>query len=568
MDRALCLLRRILVVALFSQTSFAEGKRYRFPKYRPLSVKELFAERMRFSGGEPAISVGILEKKSQISVSAKAPSRLMFQEESWPKTVFADPGSQFQFRVIKSSPAEIRYWVVVGTFGYRDAKGLRKARRRWSRRGYKQAKVFELGSVLGVRGNVLDTRRKHFAVFGTTRLATAKKKMAKFFSRYHTKSTLHEELVRSPGGLIGIYHEGKRIHVAQDSVYFGTAESEPVLVADASPIRGKKNRFEARAYRGHLYVVVDRYRSLSLVNSVGAEEILRGLVPAEMFPKAPLEALKAQAVTARGEIFSKLGHRHFAEPFHLCSRTHCQVYSGIEVESERTSRAVTETRGLLAFQPRTRPQDPLVLVDSVYSAVCGGFSEANEVVWGQPPSQSLRPRVDGSLEDPVLRQFAEGLHDGNIREWLEAVPPTACARASFSSAKKYRWRKIVYRKQLDRIGRKLAIGPLKDLEILGRGRGGRVTGIRLVGKRGTKEVLRELPIRRLFGNLNSGMFVADVTKGGWGYILKIEFLGGGWGHGVGLCQMGAIGRAERNQTFSDILAHYYNGAVVRRIYGQ
>jgi SpoIID/LytB domain protein len=73
-------------------------------------------------------------------------------------------------------------------------------------------------------------------------------------------------------------------------------------------------------------------------------------------------------------------------------------------------------------------------------------------------------------------------------------------------------------------------------------------------------------VRRLFSNLNSGMFVLDVKKDDDGFVESLTFTGGGWGHGVGMCQMGAIGRAEAGHSFSRILGHYYGGAVVERIY--
>ena len=96
--------------------------------------------------------------------------------------------------------------------------------------------------------------------------------------------------------------------------------------------------------------------------------------------------------------------------------------------------------------------------------------------------------------------------------------------------------------------------------------GGRVTGLRLVGVKGSTEVLRELPVRRLFQNLSSGLFVLDVLKNDKGEVHSLSFTGGGWGHGVGMCQMGAIGRAERGQSFKQILDHYYGGAVVEDVY--
>ena len=90
--------------------------------------------------------------------------------------------------------------------------------------------------------------------------------------------------------------------------------------------------------------------------------------------------------------------------------------------------------------------------------------------------------------------------------------------------------------------------------------------MKVTGDKGSAVIQRELPVRRLFGGLKSGMFVVDrlsASDGGPGWI----FTGGGWGHGVGMSQVGAIGRAEAGQGFEQILAHYFNGAALSRIYG-
>jgi SpoIID/LytB domain protein len=271
-------------------------------------------------------------------------------------------------------------------------------------------------------------------------------------------------------------------------------------------------------------------------------------------------------VTARGEIFSKLGQRHFGEPYHLCSEQHCQVYAGAGFERLETNRAVDETRGLLAVRPRQQEGESLRLVDSVYSSSCGGFSGANEDVWGNSPSESLRPKLDGRDEDPAFVPFKGGLDEKNLRNWLESYPPTECARSSFARPEKFRWKKTIGGAELERVIAPLAIGRLKDVHVLGREPGGRVTGLRLQGTERSTDVLRELPVRRLFRNLNSGMFVFDLARDKKGLITSISFTGGGWGHGVGMCQVGAIGRAERKEDFRQILGHYYNGAVVERLY--
>ncbi len=540
-----------------------------FSPFSPLSQAQLYTKRMRFTRGEPMISVGLMEGQAEVVMQADGPVRLMFDEASLPKTVYAPPATRFSFRPLEPRRPKIRRWLVVQSTPYLALEQAKEVEKLWAGRGY-QVRTFEVGTIVALRGNVLDTRARHVAVGGYANKRRADRELQAIFKRYKLRTFLHEELLAAPGGVIGVYDEaGRLIHRATDSLYFGTVQDGLVEVRNVEHGRGYRSHGRHdRSFHGHIYVAMDRTGKLAVVNSVGAEALLGGLVPAEIFATAPLEALKAQAVTARGEIFSKLGHRHFGEPYHLCSEQHCQVYAGAGHERPATNKAVAQTRGLLAVRPRDKGKGgPLKLVDSVYSSTCGGFSEANEAVWDREASASLRPKLDGIGKDPALESFAKGLDDKNLRAFLESYPPVACARSSFVSKKKFRWRRTMNARRLAKVGAKLAVGALKSVQILGRGPGGRITGLRIEGTRGTKDVLRELPVRRLFGNLNSGLFVIDQERDPkTGALNAITFVGGGWGHGVGMCQIGAIGRAERGHSFRQILAHYYNQAAVERIY--
>lgn len=539
----------------------------RFERYAPLALVDLYEKRMRFSRRDPLISVGIMDGQSQVVVSATGPLRLMLDEDDLPKTVYAPAGARFVLKRLAGTPAVARYWVVVESRGPTARAELERWVATWKRTG-QATRIFEVGTLLGVRGNVLDTRQWQLAIGGLPTRAAGEELLRALARDGKTDGFIHEELVTPPSGVIGVLDErGTLLHRVADSVYVGTVTGSRVRVFDVEHSRGYKNHGrETREFHGHLYVVIDGGGQLAVVSSVGAERVLAGLVPAEIFATAPLEALKAQAVTARGEIFSKLGHRHFADPFHLCSEQHCQVYSGAQVETPATDRAVEDTRGLLAFRPRAHADEPAALVDSVYSSSCGGWSEANEAVWGTPPSGSLRPRLDGNPKDPALAPFTGPWTEEGLRAFVVAYPPTDCARSSFARKDRFRWKKTFGMAELDVIGESLGIGRVRDVAILGRGPGGRITGLVLTGVRGKTEVLRELPVRRLFGQLSSGFFVLDVMKSATGDVTSLVFTGGGWGHGVGMCQTGAIGRAERGHDFRQILDHYYSGVSVEQVY--
>ena len=113
---------------------------------------------------------------------------------------------------------------------------------------------------------------------------------------------------------------------------------------------GKGTRSD-RTYWGSIYVTVDRFGKLTVANLVSESHVLAGLVPAEIYASAPMESLKSQAVAARGQLVTKVGTRHLADPYLLCAHQHCQVYAGRGHEHPRTTAAVEATAGWVAMRP-------------------------------------------------------------------------------------------------------------------------------------------------------------------------------------------------------------------------
>jgi SpoIID/LytB domain protein len=309
-------------------------------------------------------------------------------------------------------------------------------------------------------------------------------------------------------------------------------------------------------------VVIDPDGKLAAVNVLGAESVLAGVVPSEMFANAPPEALKAQAVAARNHLLSMLGRRHHADPFHLCSEQHCQVYGGLSREDPRTSTAVRDTWGQVLFLGKT-------LVQAVYSSTCGGHTEDNDAAWGDSADPALRGIPDFEThEHPELALYTGALDDALMKHWVNTVPESYCAKASSLRPQKLRWTRTFETAALqERLSRAYpSVGKLQDVRVLERGNGGRVISLELKGDSGRTTVLRELPIRKLFDNLNSGAFVIDQERDSTGSLLRLTFKGGGWGHGVGMCQQGAIGRAEAGHAYARILGHYFSGATTKQLY--
>src|SRR5262249_33407013 len=160
-------------------------------------------------------------------------------------------------------------------------------------------------------------------------------------------------------------------------------------------------------------------------------------------------------------------------------------------------------------------------------------------------------------------RFGGAITDGNIRDFLKAAPPAFCKTASKNA--RYRWTVRRTAAEMDELTASLGVGSVRAVEVLERGISGRAKTLKVTGERGDRPVRGELRIRQLFGGLSSAMFVVDVEKTG-ARPSAFVFSGGGFGHGVGMCQTGAIGMAEAGFKYTDILRHYYRGSRIRKLY--
>jgi SpoIID/LytB domain protein len=265
-------------------------------------------------------------------------------------------------------------------------------------------------------------------------------------------------------------------------------------------------------------------------------------------------------VAARGELLAKIGTRHLVDPYLICATQHCQVYKGAGQEHPRTTRAVKATRGVVLVRPDGR------LMDAVYSANAGGFTEHNDYAWPVEADPHLRGHLDAAPRTPGLKQFRGGITEDNIEAWLTTRPATWSSQTRYNRDK-YRWTQTITARGMTRMVRDLKVGRVRALKVLERGVSGRATLIEIKGTRGDRRVRGELTIRRQLGDLRSSMFIVRTTDSdGDGLPDHFVLRGGGWGHGVGMCQTGAIGMAEAGKSYKQILLHYYQGAQLSPLY--
>jgi len=492
-----------------------------------------------------------MEGREVVSIASFGPVRIRVGAT----TNIQEAPSSWSIRRISGQPATVRTSVQIAELAFADSSGLAAEIASWESRGLK-VRTETSGALYGIRGKVIDNRRHLVLLPPAASAKDAERQQETIFHTYGRETLLFEELLEPARGALEVTDSsGHIVGRAEDRVTIEALDPSPLKVGQVEYGVGYEfHGFEDRSYRGVIEMLIDRRGLMAVVNVVPLEDLLRGLVPAEMFSRAPMEALKAQAVTARAEVLAKIGTRHLADPYFLCSEQHCAVYRGISGETPTTNAAVDGTRGNALFSADGR------LVNAVYSAVCGGHTENNESVWGGMPDPNLRGKSD------LLGDSRAYPLPGDLVDFLSAALPAACRLATFVQLDKFRWRRHFTSEEMNRLTESLDLGSLEAISVTERGVSGRAKAVTLAGRRKARQVRGELEIRKLFGMLNSSMFLVEAERNGEGRVKGWNFRGGGWGHGVGMCQLGAIGRAQAGHDFQAILSHYFSGAEPGSLY--
>ncbi len=313
-----------------------------------------------------------------------------------------------------------------------------------------------------------------------------------------------------------------------------------------------------RYYAGSITIQPNAYGSYTVVNAVPLETYLRGVVPHEVGPGAPFAAMAAQAILARTYALKNL-HRFQIDDYHLCANTHCQVYKGLTGTHPRADEAIRQTTGLVLTYNGE-------LVDAVYSSANGGISAGFEEVWDGEPRPYLRPRADIAPQAELVFDLRQ---EDNLQAFLRR-------REGFNEAgvsPLFRWE---FSQSLAELNAQLRANqdylgiPLPEwttiqrLQVLERSVSGRVQALRvdLQTPQGPYSlVLRKDQVRLAFPRLYSTLFRIEPLNQGQ-QLTGYRFIGGGFGHGVGLSQYGAYTLARQGLNAAQILAFYYPGTIL------
>ena len=359
-------------------------------------------------------------------------------------------------------------------------------------------------------------------------------------------------------------------------------------------------RQETQVFSGTLKLVVDEEKIVA-INILPVEEYLTSVISSEMSANSSLELLKAHAVVSRSWLFAQMEKRKALKGkdegffsftktkeeyirwydredhtiFDVCADDHCQRYQGITKATNSTvAEAVKATRGRLLMYDKK-------ICDARYSKCCGGATEEFENCWENthyPYLSSIRDTdKEENLPLPDLTKEEEAEH------WIRKAPKSFCDTHDKKILSQilnnydqettdfYRW-KVRYTQaelaELIRTNTKSDYGDIIDLIPVQRGPSGRICKLKIVGTLKTFTIGKEMEIRRVLSNshLFSSAFVVDKGEVKEGIPQNFILSGAGWGHGVGLCQIGAAVMGEKGYSYEEILLHYYKGAEIRKFY--
>ena len=326
-------------------------------------------------------------------------------------------------------------------------------------------------------------------------------------------------------------------------------------------------RQQTLEYEGSLRFVVEADKIVA-INELPAERYLTSVISSEMSPTASLEFLKAHAVISRSWLLAQMDKRHKLESgqdsffsftrkddelirwhdredhaiFDVCADDHCQRYQGIPKEcGGKAEEAISETRG----QVLTYGND---ICDARFSKCCGGVTEEFQYCWEDTPKPYLI-----SIHDPYCDTHDSHILSQVMKDYDQETPDF------------YRWTVEYTQAELSElVNRKLKddFGLITDLIPLERGKSGRIWKLKIVGTKKTFTIGKELEIRRALSETHLLSSAFDVEKLTGSFRLH----GRGWGHGVGLCQIGAAVMGEQGKTYDEILLFYYRHAEIQKLY--
>ncbi len=345
---------------------------------------------------------------------------------------------------------------------------------------------------------------------------------------------------------------------------------------------------EDQLFEGGLKLVIE-HNTIWAINEIPLESYLCSVISSEMSAMNDLTLLKVHAIVSRSWLLAQIKQekieiqlehksgehikwydREDHALFDVCADDHCQRYQGVtKISSENAQKAIEQTQGTVLTWSNE-------ICDARFSKCCGGISENFENVWQAVEVPYLSKVVDAENKVALSKLNSDSFIRSNPEAFCNTSDPEILSQVLIDFDQKttdfFRWEKYYSQKELSElIGRKSEIdfGVLIDLIPIERGPSHRIIKLKIVGSKQTIVVGKELEIRKWLSesHLYSSAFVVEKTfVKGQSVPSGFKLIGAGWGHGVGMCQIGAAVMSKKGYAVEEILQHYFKGAVVETIY--
>ncbi|XLQ10933.1 MAG: SpoIID/LytB domain-containing protein [cyanobacterium endosymbiont of Epithemia adnata isolate EadnSB Bon19] len=328
------------------------------------------------------------------------------------------------------------------------------------------------------------------------------------------------------------------------------------IIPGKSPVQVSLSQGKVRYYGGSLRLQPNAYGTYTLVNNISLETYLRGVVPHEIGPSAPLNAVKAQTIIARTYALRNI-RRFQADNYQLCATTHCQVYYGLSGTSPKADQAIKATKGLVLTYKNE-------LVDALYSSTTGGVTAKFSDIWNGKERPYLKAVIDSpqKLWDLSKTSLAK---EQNFRDFISL-------KNGFNETGRnvFRWDRQATLESLSQDLKKYLKkrkAPLADfkiirwMEVIKRSESGRILTMTVETDKGSLE-LHKNEIRSAFYPPRSTLFYLKPIYNNEKQLRGFAFVGGGFGHGVGMSQYGSYNLAKLGWNAEKILSFYYPGAII------
>jgi len=519
----------------------------------------------------PVIKIGLMEEYDRIDFTLNGRFDVVDLEG---EPIETNIESHHKWHIVPDVTIEAKavFSILITAFARRDAAD--KLRKRLSAENH-MARVAEVGEEILIERKSVSNNIKYRVLVG--RWPTEREAKANIdILKEEFAPRVIRQIVKPTRGTVELFNdEFETNRLVERGVRFMPLDDDSNVMLHAVR-EGTGFHWERevdRTYQGIIEIRLDHRALLLAFTELPLEKYLMGVVPSEMPASYPMEALKAQTVAARSEVLAKIGIKHLNDPFDICGTVHCQVYSGITNIHERTNEAIEATRGQVILLNNK-------VAEAVFSSCCGGHTENKVNVWNPPDSPHLQGYWDIADDSKLDKDEFDLTTEFDTERWINSKPDVWCNAAAHGdipvilkkAERVFRWTVTFPHRELEGIIRRKSgedIGTLINIIPLKRGLSGRLMEIEIQGTKRNIKVQRELNIRRVLSKsyLYSACFSIDVEYGETGAPLNFIFKGAGWGHGVGMCQVGAGVQAAKDRTFKTILHSYYPGTDIKKIYG-